>query len=445
VTGEGGKRAPLVTLEDIVEARRRIAGVVRPTPLDRSTTLSRFAGRPIALKPEHLQRTGSFKIRGATNFVSRLPPGTEVVAASAGNHAQGVALAAAEAGLTATIHMPRNAALPKVQATRGYGATVVMSGDTVDDAIAAGRAYAAGSGLRGPNAEPGLRGPNAESGLRGPNAANRTFVPPFDDPLVIAGQGTIGLELVEEAPDVEVVVVPVGGGGLISGIAAALALASTSAQTVTGSRPRVVGVQADGAACMRESLRAGHCVRLDHVATMADGIAVKVPSELTLAHVEAYVDEIVTVQEEDISRAVVLLLERAKAVVEPAGAAALAAILSGLVPGQGLAVAVLSGGNVDPLLLLKLIEHGLSAAGRYLILRIVLHDRPGALAALTGTIAEMGLNVLNVEHRRAGLALPVEQVEVSLTLETRDPEHRQQVVAALGQRGYQVELVAPGG
>ncbi|MCA1692361.1 MAG: pyridoxal-phosphate dependent enzyme, partial [Actinobacteria bacterium] len=333
----------MITVDDIRQASERVASVIRPTPVDRSANLSRLAGRPIVLKPEYRQRTGSFKIRGATNLISRLPPGTEVIAASAGNHAQGVALAAATSGLRATIFMPRNAALPKVQATRDYGAAVQLVSDTVDDAIVAARAYA--------------------------EERHATFVPPFDDPLIIAGQGTIGLELASEVPEAEVVVVPVGGGGLISGIATALASARP--------RPRVVGVQAAGAACMQASLRAGRCVSLPTVVTMADGIAIKGPSPLTLAHVDAYVDEIVTVEEDDISRAVLLLLERAKAVVEPAGASSLAALLAGKVAGDGPAVAVLSGGNVDPLLLMKLIDHGLSAAGRFLILRILLDDRPG--------------------------------------------------------------------
>ena len=405
-------RPAVITLEEVREARHRIAGTIRPTPLDRSDTFSRLFARAVALKPEHLQRTGSFKVRGATNFVSRLPPGTEVVAASAGNHAQGVALAATRAGLTSTIFMPRTAALPKVQATRGYGARIELVGDTVDDAIAAGQAYTAERGA--------------------------AFVPPFDDPLVIAGQGTIGLELAEEAPDAEVVIVPVGGGGLISGVAAALAqLADRHGRR----RPRVIGVEATGAAGMVASLGAGACVTLSSAATMADGIAIKGPSPLTLAHVQAYVDDVITVDEDDISRAVVLLLERAKAVVEPAGAVSVAALLAGKIPGQGLAVALLSGGNVDPFLLLRLIDRGLSASGRYLLLKVLVEDHPGALAALTAAIAAMGLNVLNVEHHRSGLVLPLEQVEVVLTLETRDPEHREQVVEALVAQGYRVEMV----
>ena len=397
----------LVTVDDVRAARERIAGVLRPTPAGVSDTLSRLYGRSILLKPEHLQRTGSFKIRGAYNRISRLAPPGEVVAASAGNHAQGVALAATLTGHRATIFMPSSAPLPKVDATTGYGATVKLGGEAVDDCIAAAKRFAAERGA--------------------------VFVPPFDDPLIIAGQGTIGLELAEETPEAETVVVAVGGGGLIAGISAALAELRPGV--------RVVGVEADGAACMRASMEAGHCVGLKGVSTMADGIAVRSPSPLTLAHVRAYVDDLVTVTEEEISQALLLLLERAKALVEPAGAVALAAILSGKVPGTGPAVAVLSGGNVDPLLLIKVIDHGLSAAGRYVVLRVVLDDRPGALAGLTTEVARLGMNVLSVEHHRSGLHLDMEQVEVRLTLETRNTIHSDEVVADLSGLGYKVEPI----
>jgi threonine dehydratase len=398
---------PLVGLEEVEEARRRVAGVVRRTPVDHSETLTGLAGRPILLKPEHLQRTGSFKIRGAYNHISRLAPDRQVVAASAGNHAQGVALAASLTGHPATIFMPANAPLPKVEATRNYGAETVLGSDSVDDCIGLAKRFAAERGA--------------------------DFVPPFDDRLIIAGQGTIGLELAEEAPGAETVVVAVGGGGLVSGIATALAAVRP--------RTRVVGVEAAGAAAMRASLDTGHCLRLDRIDTMADGIAVKSPSPLTLAHVQAYVDEVVTVTEEEISQALLLLLERAKMVVEPAGAAALAAILAGKVDGSGPAVAVLSGGNVDPLLLIKLIDHGLSAAGRYVALRVVLDDRPGELAALTAEVARLGLNVLSVEHHRSGIDLAVAKVEVRLTLETRNTVHRDEIVADLEKAGFQVEPI----
>jgi threonine dehydratase len=397
----------MISLQDIESARECVAPVIRPTPLDRSDSLSRLVGRPVLLKPEYQQRTGSFKIRGAYNRIARLPQGCKVVAASAGNHAQGVALAATLTGHPATIFMPRNTPLPKVEATKSYGATVRLDGDLVDDSLVVAKAFAEDSGS--------------------------VFVPPFDDPLIIAGQGTVGLEIAEEAPDAEVVLVPIGGGGLISGVATALA------HTRRGCR--VIGVEAAGAASMQAALGEARPVPLKEVRTMADGIAVKEVCDLTLTHVRAFVDEIVTVDEEQISQALLLLLERAKAVVEPAGAVTVAALLCGKVPGTGPAVAVLSGGNVDPLLLIKLVDHGLSAAGRYLRLRIILDDRPGGLAAVTAAVARMGLNVLDVEHHRAGVNVGVDQVEMLLTLETRDPEHREEVVAAVRDLGFRVELL----
>lgn len=384
--GTGNQSPQLVGVEAIQDARARLAGVIRPTPAVPADAIGKLVGRPLWLKPEQLQRAGSFKIRGAYNMISRLPPGSSVVAASAGNHAQGVALAATLTGASATIFMPATAPLPKVEATRSYGAEIRFVDGGVDECIAAARVLVDEGGA--------------------------IWVPPFDDPLIIAGQGTIGLELVEEVPGLDTVVVPVGGGGLVSGIAAAMP------------GTRVIGVDV-----------------VDATRTMADGIAVKRLSELTKAHIDALVDDVVTVTEEQISAAVVLLLERAKAVVEPAGAVGVAAVLAGLVPGDGPVCAVLSGGNVDPLLLMKLIDHGLSAAGRYLVLRVLLPDRPGSLAALTAHVAAAGLNVLSVEHHRAGLDLDVNEVEVLLTLETRDPAHREEVVADLRAAGYEVELV----
>ncbi|HEX9530958.1 MAG TPA: threonine ammonia-lyase [Acidimicrobiales bacterium] len=398
----------MITLREITEARGRLRPVIRPTPVVPSDALGRLTGRPVLLKPEHVQRTGSFKVRGAYNFVSRLEAGTPVVAASAGNHAQGVALAAGLTGRRAVIFMPAAAPLPKVEATRSYGAEVHLEGEAVDDCMRLAADHAAATGA--------------------------VYVPPFDDPLVIAGQGTIGLELAEEAPGMAVALVPVGGGGLIAGVATALAHTARSV--------RVVGVQAAGADAVVQSLRAQHRVTLPRVGTMADGIAVSAPSELTLAHIRAYVDDVVTVTDEEISQAVLLLIERTKAVVEPAGAVGVAALLAGKVAAPGPAVAVLSGGNVDPLLLTRLIDHGLSAAGRYLLLRIVLPDHPGALASLTGGVARMGLNVLSVEHRRAGARVGVDEVEVFLTLETRDPAHRESVAASLAEAGFRVELLA---
>jgi len=396
----------LIDPANIADARERLKGVLVPTPLEASTSISELAGRTILLKPEHRQRTGSYKIRGAYNKISRLDP-CEVVAASAGNHAQGVARAARLTGHRATIFMPATAALPKVEATRADGAAVHLEGSGVDECIVLAHSYAETTGA--------------------------VFIHPFDDPLIIAGQGTVGAEIAEESREDATVVVPVGGGGLISGVAAA----------IKSSRPgmRVFGVEAAGAAAMRASLDQGRIVRLERLSTIADGIAVKAPSELTLEHVRTLADDVVTVTDDQISRAMILLLERCKSVVEPAGAAGLAAILSGLVPGKGPVLAVLSGGNVDPLLLIKLIEHGLTAAGRYLVLRVIVGDHPGELAALTEAVARMGLNVIDVEHHRVGLKLGVDRVEVMLTLETRDLQHRDEAVRALGDMGFDVEMV----
>jgi threonine dehydratase len=404
---DDGDESRLIRLADIEAARQRLVPVLRRTPVRPSDTLSGLAGRRILLKPEYLQRTGSFKVRGAYNLISQLPPGSEVVTASAGNHAQGVAFAATGAGMKSTIFMPEGASLPKVEATRSYGAVVRLEGKVVDDCFALAQLYAAETGAE--------------------------YVPPFDHPLIIAGQGTIGLELLEEAPDAEVVVVPVGGGGLVAGIAAALGERRSGI--------RVVGVEPIGSAGVSASLAAGREVHLEHIHTMADGIAVKSTSALVLQHVRKYVDEVVTVDEEEIARAVLLLLERGKAVVEPAGAVALAAILSGRIAGDGPAVALLSGGNIDPLLLLKMVDYGLSAAGRYLVFRAVLDDRPGALAGLTATLAGMGLNVLQVAHHRSGLELGIQEVDVQMTVETRGPEHRGSVLDALKAAGYRVEPV----
>jgi len=384
-----------------------LAAIVRPTPVRGTDALSAAAGRVVLLKPENTQRTGSYKVRGAYNRIARLPEDVAVVAASAGNHAQGVAFAATATGRRATIFMPLGASLPKVDATRGYGAEVRLAGMVFDDTMVVAQAFAEETGA--------------------------VLVHPFDDPDVIAGQGTVGLELADEAPDAEVVVVPVGGGGLLAGVAAALAHA----------RPgmKVVGVEAEGAAAMTAALAAGRPVALEKVATMADGIAVRCVGDLTLAHAEAYVDRVVTVTEEEISRALLLLLERAKAVVEPAGAVGLAAVLAGKVPGCGPACCILSGGNVDPLLLMKLINHGLIGAGRYLVLRIVMVDRPGQLARLANRLADMGINVLDVEHHRSGTRMAFDEVEVLLTLETRSRDHASEIATLLAADGTRVEVV----
>lgn len=392
---------------DRIESSRAVLrGVIRPTPAQRSDSLSRHYGREIWLKGEHRQRTGSFKIRGAYLMQSSLGAGASVVAASAGNHAQGVALAAALLDQHATIFMPSGASLPKVQATRTYGADVRLGGDTVDECIEAARRHA--------------------------EALGAVFVPPFDHPDVVRGQATIGLELLEEVPDVANVVVAIGGGGLCGGVAAA----------IKGWRPevRVVGVTAEGASSMRESLRGGE-PRTVRPQTLADGIAVGAPSQLTYELVRDFVDDVVAVSDAEISEAMLLLVERMKAVVEPAGAAPLAALgrASGLV--EGPTAVVVGGGNIDPLLLSRLIEHGMSVAGRYLSMRIVMDDRPGSLARLSAEVARLGLNVIDVEHHRSGRRLPVGAVEVELTVETRDAAHQGEVLDLMGDAGFTVRRI----
>ncbi len=399
----------LVTLAEVEAARELLAGVVRMTPLEGSRPLSTDVGGPVSLKCENLQRAGSFKIRGAYVRICRLTDEERargVVAASAGNHAQGVALAGSLLGTSVKVYMPETAPLPKVEATRAYGAEVELYGRTVDEALVAAAAYAQSCGS--------------------------VFIHPFDHPDVIAGQGTVGLEIVEQCPQVRTIVVATGGAGLVSGIAAA----------VRGLRPdvKVVAAQATGAAALAPSLAAGSPLALDAMTTMADGIAVGKPGELTLAHVAALVDRVVTVSEDSLSRGLLLCLERAKLVVEPAGAAGVAAIMDDPRAFEPPVVAVLSGGNLDPVLLLRVIRHGLSAAGRYLSFRLRVPDRPGELALLLGILAETGVNVLDVEHLRTGPKLHVDEVEVALQLETRGPEHSDHVLETLRAAGYPLEF-----
>ncbi|HEX7745581.1 MAG TPA: threonine ammonia-lyase [Micromonosporaceae bacterium] len=402
----------LLELADVQAARELLADVVRTTPLEPSRPLSAVLGGPAWLKCENLQRAGSYKVRGAYVRISRLSADERargVVAASAGNHAQGVALAAGLLGIQSTVFMPINAPLPKVAATKGYGARIELSGNTVDEALVAAQAYADESGA--------------------------VLIHPFDHRDVIAGQGTVGLEILEQCPDVRTIVTGVGGGGLVSGIAvAAKAL-----------RPdvRIIGVQAAGAAAYPPSLKAGAPVRLSSYATIADGIAVGCPGDLTFAHVEKLVDDMVTVSEEDISRALLMLLERGKLVVEPAGSVGVAALLAGVVDVAAPVVAVLSGGNIDPLLLLRVIEHGLAAAGRYLRFMVRCADRPGQLALLLSQIAEHRANVVDVQHQRQNPHLRLGEVEVALSVETRGAEHSDALVTALRDSGYIVAFAEP--
>ena len=397
----------LVGLADVEAARSLLTGVVRTTPLEPSRPLSAALGGPAWLKCENLQRAGSYKVRGAYVRIARLTDAERsrgVVAASAGNHAQGVALAAEMLGASATVFMPEGAPLPKVAATKGYGAAVEFAGATVDESLVAAREFAERTGA--------------------------VFIHPFDHPDVIAGQGTVALEIVEQCPQVRTIVTAVGGGGLVSGIAvAAKAL-----------RPhlRVIGVQAANAAAFPPSLVAGAPVRLPQYSTIADGIAVGCPGDITFAHVEKLVDEVVTVTEEDISRALLMLLERGKLVVEPAGAVGVAALLAGVVEADPPTVAVLSGGNIDPLLLMRVIEHGLAAAGRFLRFTVRCADRPGQLALLLRQIADQRANVVDVVHQRQNPHLRLGEVEVALSVETRGSEHSDQVIGALRAMGYVV-------
>lgn len=411
-----GDAASAVTLDDVLAARKLLADIVRPTPLAWSRPLSEQLGGEVWFKCENVQRAGSFKVRGAYVRIHNLPPHERargVVAASAGNHAQGVALAATLHGIESTVFMPEGAPLPKVAATESYGARVRFVGTTVDEALIAARAFAVETGA--------------------------AFIHPFDHSDVIAGQGTIALEILEQCPQVKTVVAAVGGGGLLAGIGTVM----------NAMRPdvRVVGVQAAAAAAYPPSLAAGIPVRLDSMATMADGIAVGCPGEVPFRIIRDIGAEMETVSEESISQALLLLLERNKLVVEPAGAVGVAALLeaaqlaaSDRLAGEGRfeppVVAVLSGGNVDPLLLLRLIRHGLAAAGRFLSLRLRLTDRPGALALLLAELAAVDANVVDVEHGRTSAGLGVSEVEVAVTLETRGPDHAEAVLNRLSAAGY---------
>lgn len=377
-----------------------------------SQALSTLAGVPVHLKCENMGRAGSFKIRGAYNRMAGLSEDQRargVVAASAGNHAQGVALAAQMLGIEATVFMPNGASMPKLRATRGYGATVEQVGATIDDCIERARQF------------------EQETGA--------VFIPPFDHPAIVAGQGTCGLEILEQVPDVGTILVCLGGGGLLAGIATA----------VKAVRPdvKVIGVQAEEAAAWPESLRAGHPVPVGKMTTMADGIAVGRPGDVPFAMVQELVDGVETVAEDSIARAMLYLLERAKLVVEPAGAAAVAHLMDRSAASDGPAfdpdkpvVAVLSGGNIDTLLMLRIIRGGLGIAGRYLQFQVTVPDRPGSLSTLLSHLAQQRANVLEVQHGRTTASLHVYEVQINVTAETDGPEHSDAVLAALRECGY---------
>lgn len=398
---------PPVILDDVRGAQKMLSGVARITAMEGSRYLSQLVGAPVHLKCENLQRTGSFKLRGAYVRIaglSQVERAAGVVAASAGNHAQGVALASSLLGVRSTVFMPAGAPLPKVAATRQYGAEVRLQGQVIEETLAAAQEYAHDTGA--------------------------VFIHPFDHPDIIAGQGTVGLEILEQCPEVRTIVVGMGGGGLAAGIAVA----------VKALRPdvKLIGVQAEGAAAYPPSLAAGHPVSIESPATMADGIKVGRPGDVPFKIIGDLVDEVRTVSEDALAGALLLCLERAKLVVEPAGASPVAALMSDPHAFQGPVVALLSGGNVDPLLMQRILRHGMVAAGRYLSLRLRLTDRPGALAALLGALSVVDANVLDVSHVRTDPRLGLTEAEVELHLETKGPEHCEEVTAALREAGYTV-------
>lgn len=416
--GPAGDRPQLpVTFEDIERARELLRGVIVPTPMDHSRALGRTTGSTVHLKCENLQRAGSFKVRGAYVRMAKLTDEEKargVVAASAGNHAQGVALAASKLGIQARIYMPLGVALPKLQATRDHGAEVVLHGNNVDEALAEAQRYAEDTGS--------------------------VFIHPFDNADVVAGQGTIGLEILEQAPEVDTLVMGIGGGGLLAGVAVAVKELARR----QGRHVNIIGVQAENAAAYPPSLAADALVPLESVSTIADGIAVGKPGQIPFQIIRELVDGVVTVSEDAIANALVFLLERSKMVVEPAGGVGVAALLEGKLAELGLSpkntVVLLSGGNIDPMLMLKVIQSGLAAAGRYLTVKMSLQDRPGELASISRIIAETDANVTRVDHTRIGGSLGMGDVTITIDMETRGVDHSEQVLGRLRAAGYQPQI-----
>jgi len=402
------------TLAEFEDAAQALRGIITRTPLDESLHLTELLGVPVNLKLENLQRTGSFKIRGASHRLSRLTAEERargVVAASAGNHAQGVALAAQQLDIPATIFMPLGVPVPKLLATRGYGAEVILEGATVETPLRLAAEFAERTGA--------------------------VLIHPFDHRDIIVGQGTLGLELIEDMPDLDTIIVGIGGGGLAAGVAAAVKARAAA----EGRDVRIIGVQAHNSAAYPSSLAAGYPMQVETTPTMADGIAVARPGDLPFELIRKYVDEVVTVTEDDIARALLVLLERAKQVVEPAGAVGVAAILAGKIRATGPTVTILSGGNIDPLLLQRVVAHGLSASGRYMSLRIPLPDRPGQLARVSELLAQVGANVIEVLHTRHGQGLQISEVILQLSVETRGAEHRALVIQTLEDAGFIATVV----
>jgi len=400
----------LISLEDIKSAWERISQFIHMTPVESSRTLSELSGCEIYLKLENFQKTGSYKVRGALNKVLRLGEverSKGVIAASAGNHAQGVAYAASQVRVPSTIVMPETAPISKISATKGYGAEVVLWGEDFDTAYSKALEIAKERGL--------------------------TFIHAFNDPDIIAGQGTIGLEILKVMEDVDLVIVPVGGGGLISGVSIAL--------KETNPRIRVIGIQAEGASAVYSSFKEGRLIELSKVSTIADGIAIRKPGDLTMSIIQRYVDDVILVSDEEISSAILLLMERAKLVVEAAGAVGVAAAISGKIPLKGVkALIILSGGNIDVNMIARLIERGLIKTGRLLRFSTTLPDRPGALAGILKVIAEERGNVISINHDRINLRIRPAETEVSITIETSGGEHIERILKSLKLHGYKIKF-----
>lgn len=403
-----------VTVDDVMDAAELLDGVIETTPIEQSRALGRMTGSDVYFKCENLQRAGSFKVRGAYVRMAKLSEEEKargVVAASAGNHAQGVAVAAARLGIKARIYMPLGVALPKLAATRGHGAEVVLHGHNVDEALAEAQRFAEQSGA--------------------------VFVHPFDNADIIAGQGTIGLEILDQIPNVDTIVMGVGGGGLLAGVATAVKARAKE----LGREIRVIGVQAENAAAYPPSLAADALVPLKKVSTMADGIAVGRPGQLPFSIIRELVDDVVTVSEDALARALIFLLERSKLVVEPAGAVGVAALMEGVIENPGTTAVILSGGNIDPMLMLKVIQRGLYASGRFLSVRIMLDDRPGSLAKISRIIAESDANVTRVDHTRIGGSISMGDVAITIDIETKGHEHCELVLGSLRAEGFQPVVV----
>lgn len=406
-------KSQVPTLADFEQALVNVRQVAIETPVLHSNYLSSLIGKPVELKCENLQRTGAYKLRGAYNRMSKLTPAERkkgVVAASAGNHAQGVALAAKKLGIKATIFMPVGASLPKFQATQNYGAEVVLSGAVFQETLKAAQEYSEKKGA--------------------------IFIPPFDHLDVVTGQGTVGLEIMDQVPDVQTIIVAIGGGGLAAGVAVAAKLKAAE----QGRKIQVIGVQAENASPYVASMKSGKIIEQQTKPTIADGIAVAKPGKIPFELIHQFVDKVVTVSDNDIARAIVVLLERSKQVVEPAGAVAVAALMTGKVKPKGKTVAVLSGGNIDPLLMQKIIGHGLEASERYTNVTVMLQDRPGQLVKTAEAIASAQGNVVEVLHTRHGLGLDISEVELRLAVETTGHEHRERVMKALKDAGLKARI-----